>query len=206
MHPAPGKRNCGKSGRECCLKKIRGLAGKEFSEPIVTGALTHGLSTATELFLNRGDEIIIPSPYWENYDLMFLSKKGARIRPFELFSGQRFNLSGLADSLKGQSKALVLLNFPNNPTGYSPTLEEADQIARVIKEAADRGKGLVVLVDDAYFGLIYEKGIVTESLFSRLADLHERVVAVKLDGPTKEDYVWGFRIGFITLRGGGIGG
>ena len=63
----------------------------------------------------------------------------------------------------------------------------------------------MVLVDDAYFGLVYEKGIVTESLFSRLADLHERVLAVKLDGPTKEDYVWGFRIGFITYGVGGPG-
>jgi len=203
--PSPGKKELREIWKEMLFKKNPGLAGKEFSEPIVTGALTHGLSTAAEIFLNRGDEIIIPQPYWENYDLMFLSKKGARISTFALFSGRGFNLSGLAESLKGQSKALLLLNFPNNPTGYTPTVEEADQIVKVIQEAADRGKGLVVLVDDAYFGLVYEKGILTESLFSRLADLHERVVAVKLDGPTKEDYVWGFRIGFITYGVGGPG-
>jgi aspartate/methionine/tyrosine aminotransferase len=203
--PSPGKKELREIWKGMLFKKNPGLAGKEVSEPIVTGALTHGLSTAAELFLNRGDEMIIPTPYWENYDLMFLSKKGARIRTFDLFSGQGFNLSGLADSLKGPSKALLLLNFPNNPTGYTPTIEEAGQIVQVIREAADRGKGLVVLVDDAYFGLVYEKGILTESLFSRLADLHERVVAVKLDGPTKEDYVWGFRIGFMTFGVGGPG-
>jgi aspartate/methionine/tyrosine aminotransferase len=203
--PSPGKKELREIWKGMLFKKNPGLAGKEVSEPIVTGALTHGLSTAAELFLNRGDEMIIPNPYWENYDLMFLSKKGARIRTFDLFSGRGFNLSGLADSLKGQSKALLLLNFPNNPTGYTPTVEEAAKIVRVIQEAADRGKGLVVLVDDAYFGLVYEKGILTESLFSRLADLHERVVAVKLDGPTKEDYVWGFRIGFMTYGVGGPG-
>ena len=203
--PSPGKKELRAIWKEMLFKKNPGLAGREFSEPIVTGALTQALSTAAELFVNRGDEIIIPHPYWENYDLMLLSKKGARIRTFDLFSGQGFNLSGLADSLKGLSKALLLLNFPNNPTGYTPTIEEAAEIVRVIREAADRGKGLVVLVDDAYFGLVYEKGIMTESLFSRLADLHERVVAVKLDGPTKEDYVWGFRIGFITFGVGGPG-
>jgi aspartate/methionine/tyrosine aminotransferase len=203
--PSPGKKELREIWKGMLFKKNPGLAGKEVSEPIVTGALTHGLSTAAELFLNRGDEMIIPTPYWENYDLMFLSKKGARISTFDLFSGGGFNLSGLADSLKGQSKALLLLNFPNNPTGYTPTVEEADQIVKVIREAADRGKGLVVLVDDAYFGLVYEKGILTESLFSSLADLHERVIAVKLDGPTKEDYVWGFRIGFITYGVGGSG-
>ncbi len=203
--PSPGKKELREIWKGMLLKKNPGLTGKEFSEPIVTGALTHGLSTVAELFLNRGDEMIIPAPYWENYDLMFLSKKGARMRSFDLFSGQGFNRSGLADALKGQSKALLLLNFPNNPTGYTPTIEEAAEIVKVIRGAADRGKSLVVLVDDAYFGLVYEKGILTESLFSKLADLHERVVAVKLDGPTKEDYVWGFRIGFITYGVGGPG-
>jgi aspartate/methionine/tyrosine aminotransferase len=203
--PSPGKRELRETWKAMLMRKNPGLAGKEFSEPIVTGALTHGLSTAAELFVNQGDEVLLPSPYWENYDLMFLSKKGARVTTFDLFSGQGFNLSGLADSLQGRSKALLLLNFPNNPTGYTPTLDEAEQIVRIIKEAADQGKVLVVLVDDAYFGLVYEKGIVTESLFSTLADLHGRVLAVKLDGPTKEDYVWGLRIGFITYGVGGAG-
>ena len=203
--PSPGKKELRGAWKGMLFKKNPGLAGKEISEPIVTGALTHGLSTAGELFLNPGDELIIPTPYWENYDLMFQAGKGARVKTFDLFSGRGFNLTGLADSLQGPSKALLLLNFPNNPTGYTPTIEEAGRIVGIIQEAADRGKGLVVLIDDAYFGLVYEKGILTESLFSRLADLHERVLAVKLDGPTKEDYVWGFRIGFITFGVGGPG-
>jgi aspartate/methionine/tyrosine aminotransferase len=203
--PSPGKKELREAWKEMLFKKNPGLAGKETSEPIVTGALTHGLSTAGELFLDRDEEVIIPSPYWENYDLMFLSRKGARIRTFDLFSGGGFNLAGLAEALQGQSKSVLLLNFPNNPTGYTPTVEEAERIVGTIREAAERGKGLVVLVDDAYFGLVYEQGVIMESLFSRLADLHERVLAVKLDGPTKEDYVWGFRIGFITYGIGGTG-
>ncbi|MBI5605793.1 MAG: aminotransferase class I/II-fold pyridoxal phosphate-dependent enzyme [Deltaproteobacteria bacterium] len=203
--PSPGKKELREAWKEMLFKKNPGLTGKEISQPIVTGALTHGLSTAGELFLNQGEEIIIPSPYWENYDLMFLYKKGARIKTFDLFSDGGFNITGLADALNGNAKALLLLNFPNNPTGFTPTIEEARQIVATIREAADRGKAMVVLVDDAYFGLVYVKDIITESLFSQLADLHERVLAVKLDGPTKEDYVWGFRIGFITYGIGGSG-
>jgi len=56
-----------------------------------------------------------------------------------------------------------------------------------------------VLLDDAYFGLVYESNVIKESLFSDLLDLHGNILAVKLDGPTKEDYVWGFRVGFITF-------
>ncbi|MEE0998885.1 MAG: aminotransferase, partial [Treponemataceae bacterium] len=46
--------------------------------------------------------------------------------------------------------------------------------------------------------------LIPESLFAYVCDLHENVAAVKIDGPTKEDYVWGFRCGFITFGGKGI--
>ena len=49
-----------------------------------------------------------------------------------------------------------------------------------------------MLVDDAYFGLVYEDNVFKESIFARLAGLSENIMAVKLDGPTKEDYVWGW--------------
>ena len=55
------------------------------------------------------------------------------------------------------------------------------------------------MLDDAYFGLVYEDGVYTESLFAKLADASENLLAVKLDGPTKEDYVWGFRVGFMSF-------
>ena len=101
----------------------------------------------------------------------------------------------------------MILNFPNNPTGYSPTVEEAKAIAAVIKDSAEKGSKLVVFVDDAYFGLVYEDGIERQSIFTYLADLHENVLVVKDRGPTKEDYVWGFRVGFITygIKGGEAG-
>jgi aspartate/methionine/tyrosine aminotransferase len=68
-----------------------------------------------------------------------------------------------------------------------------------VKSAAEKGKRIVVVLDDAYFGLVYEKGVHGESLFAEFSDLDERVLAVKLDGTTKEDYVWGLRVGFIAF-------
>jgi len=56
-----------------------------------------------------------------------------------------------------------------------------------------------VLCDDAYFGLFYDDDTAVESLFAMLADRHPLLTAVKLDGATKEDFVWGFRVGFITV-------
>ena len=68
-----------------------------------------------------------------------------------------------------------------------------------MKTAARAGKRIVVILDDAYFGLVYEKGIHGESLFAEFAKLDPNVLAVKLDGTTKEDYVWGLRVGFISF-------
>ena len=97
------------------------------------------------------------------------------------------------------NKKILILNFPNNPTGYTATLADAKRIVSAVRAAAAKGKKIVVLCDDAYFGLVYEKGIHGESLFAEFSDLHRNVLAVKLDGTTKEDYVWGLRVGFVTF-------
>jgi len=62
----------------------------------------------------------------------------------------------------------------------------------------------VVITDDAYFGLFYHIGgaSMTESLFSALTGLHPNLLAIKLDGATKELFVWGLRCGFITFGPG----
>ena len=44
----------------------------------------------------------------------------------------------------------------------------------------------MVVTDDAYFGLFYNEDVLQESLFARLAGAHERILAIKVDGPTKE--------------------
>jgi aspartate/methionine/tyrosine aminotransferase len=65
-------------------------------------------------------------------------------------------------------------------------------------ETAEGGCDIVAVFDDAYFGLFYDDEVLKESVFTRLADAHERVLAIKLDGASKEDYAWGLRVAFIT--------
>lgn len=176
------------------------LTGKEISRPVVTSALTHGLSLAGYLFANKGDEILVPDLFWGNYKLIFQEACGASIKTFSMFKEGAFDVDALAHVLAAEGeKKILVLNFPNNPSGYTVTENEATAITEVIKTAGEAGKKILVLTDDAYFGLVYEEGILKESLFARLSDLHKNVLAVKLDGPTKEDYVWGFRVGFITF-------
>ncbi len=196
--PSFGKPELRKKWQEMIFKKNPSLKGK-LSLPVVTNALTHGLSIVGYLFVDENDKIILPDKFWGNYKLTFVNAYGAVIDTFNTFADNGFDLDSLRSKLNEEgTKKILLLNFPNNPTGYSLTEEEADKIALIIKQAAESGKEILVICDDAYFGLVFKDGIFKESIFSKISDIHENVLAVKLDGATKEDYVWGFRVGFIS--------
>ncbi|MDD4102251.1 MAG: aminotransferase class I/II-fold pyridoxal phosphate-dependent enzyme [Kiritimatiellae bacterium] len=186
--------------RAMIISKNPSLDGKGFGLPVVTNALTHGLSVCGYLFVDPADQIILPDLYWDNYELLFEAAYGGKLTTFPMFDGQNFNVTGLDRLLQTPGdRKIVLLNFPNNPTGYTATEKDALAIRDTLLKAAEAGKRVVAILDDAYFGLVYEPGVSRESLFTELSDLHPNLLAVKLDGPTKEDYVWGFRVGFITF-------
>ena len=176
------------------------LKGKTFSNPVVTNALTHGIRICAELFAGPRDTLVCPDLFWDNYELIFKEAVGCRVERFNTFRKGAFDADAMKKTLLAPGdKKILILNFPNNPTGYTATLADAKKIVSAVKSAAAKGKKIVVLCDDAYFGLVYEKGIHGESLFAEFSDLHRNVLAVKLDGTTKEDYVWGLRVGFITF-------
>ena len=195
--------------REHQLRMNPGLAGKSFSLPIVTSGLTHALSTCADMFCDAGDVLLLADKFWGNYRMVFATRRGADIRHYPLFSPRgQLDVPAFREELLshlGRPKILVLFNFPHNPTGYAPHPREAEALAGALLEAAEAGTNIVACVDDAYAGLLYEDGLYQESLFSLLADAHPRLTAVKIDGPTKEDYVWGFRLGFITFSVAGDG-
>ena len=182
------------------LKKNPSLKGKSFSNPVVTNALTHGLRITAELFAEAGDKVVVPDLYWDNYALIFEEAAGAKLELFNTFKDGRFDAAAMKAALAGEGeKKILILNFPNNPTGYTATVKDAAEIVAAVRSAAESGKKIVVVLDDAYFGLVYEQGVHGESLFAEFSDLSENVLAVKLDGTTKEDYVWGLRVGFISF-------
>ena len=179
------------------------IKGHEISLPIVTHAITHGMSVVSDMWVDPGDAIILPDKMWGNYNLIFSVRRGAQIIQYPLFSGTGgFNLSGFESCVRKaaetRDKILIILNFPNNPTGYTVTPGEADRIAEILKSVAEGGTRVVALTDDAYFGLFYDPEALTESIFTRLLGLDPGLLAIKLDGATKENFVWGLRVGFIT--------
>jgi aspartate/methionine/tyrosine aminotransferase len=208
--PPAGRPGLRERWREKLLAENPALRGKRFGLPVTTQAITHGLSLVGELFVDPGDTLLLPDKFWENYRLLYEVKLGARLETFPFYAGRGFDTQGFARALGAakREKLIVLLNFPNNPTGYVPTPAEGEAIVAALVRQAEAGTRLGVIVDDAYFGLFYHLGgrSMTESLFGMLANRHPNLLAVKLDGATKELFAWGLRCGFLTFAPGRVEG
>jgi len=185
------------------MEKNPSLEGQHISLPVVTNAITHGMSVISDMWIDPGDVIVLPDKMWGNYNMIFSVRRGAKIINYPLFDGSGgFNLKEFEECVrsaaKKKNKLVVILNFPNNPTGYTISPQEGDKITDILADLAQKGTNVLCLTDDAYFGLFYEENTLKESIFSRIINRHPRLLAIKLDGATKENYVWGLRIGFIT--------
>jgi aspartate/methionine/tyrosine aminotransferase len=198
--PSFGRPDLRTKWKNMIYDKNPSLKNHAISLPVVTSALTHGISMAGYMFADPDDEIIVPGLFWGNYNLILGNAYGAKLNKFNLFKDGHFDTGAFEEKLNEgvTGKKIVLLNFPHNPSGYTVTNSEAEEIVSIIKRSAEKGNKIVAITDDAYFGLVYEEGIYRESIFAPLSNLHENVLAVKIDGATKEDYIWGFRVGFIT--------
>ena len=191
------------------FEKNPSLQGKVISLPVVTCGITHAISVFADVWIDPEDVIVFPDMMWGNYNLILNVRKGATIVQYPMFDANwGFNIDALSACLDRQAaergKIVVFLNFPNNPTGYTINRSEADRIVAALHRLAQAGKNVIAVLDDAYFGLFYEPETVKESLFAKLAGLHPRLLAVKLDGATKEHFVWGLRVGFITYGISGL--
>ncbi len=201
--PSPGNPKLREAWRLKTLHDNPSLSGHPVSLPIVTNGLSHGLSLLADMFVNPGDPLIYPDMNWGNYALNFVTRAEAVPCYYKFFKDNGFNIDAFKEALEkyseGHDKVIVLLNFPNNPSGYTPTEEEGDAIANALVELAEKGVNVVAIIDDAYFGLFFDKHCMQESLFTKLAGRHERLLAVKADAATKEVYVWGLRVGFVSV-------
>ncbi len=185
------------------FSKNPSLNAKTISLPVVTCGITHAISIFADVWVDPGDVVLLPDMFWGNYNMILNVRKGARLSHYALFNAEGgFNLeafeAAVAREAQANKKIIVLLNFPQNPTGYTVSVDEADAIAAILERTAEKGTHVLAVLDDAYFGLFYEAQTCKESLFAKLCGRHANLLAVKLDGATKEYFVWGLRVGFIT--------
>ena len=178
---------------------------KDFlSLPMVTTGITQGIDIAANLFSQKGDALLLPNLFWQNYAQIYTIKLGNTIYKYNQFDeNNEFSIKNFKQTLYSikEDKISLILNFPNNPTGYTPSDVELDSLVEVINIFAkeNTNKQIIIVSDDAYFGLFFEENHKTPTLSAthKLAE-NENCLIVKLDGITKEFYSWGLRVGFIT--------
>jgi len=177
---------------------------KYITTPIITTGVTNGIFLISSLLLNVNEYIITPNKRWGNYDNIIKRFLGAKIKSFNYFKDQEFNFEGLEGAIDEvaivQDKVLIILNFPNNPTGHVPTKDESLKLIDLLKrKQKEVKKPILVMIDDAYEPYIHDNNAINRSLFYDLQDLEENIIPIKLDGATKELLLYGARIGFITI-------
>lgn len=178
--------------------------------PVATAGVSGALGAVGHLVLDPGDPVLVPDRRWDGYDTTFGIVNGARVVSVRLLDGSGWDLGAwreaMAAAARERGRAVCVINFPHNPTGYAPSEEEAESFARLAAEVAEEtGGAVVVLCDDAYEGYVYADRPRT-SLFYRMIDRHPRLLPIKCDGITKELLFWGGRLGAVTtaFQGSGV--
>ena len=202
--PTPGLPKMRELWKEKILADNPSVNKDYLSLSMVTTGITQGIDIAANLFSESGDALLLPNLFWQNYAQIYTIKLGNKIYKYNQFDeNNEFSISNFKETLYSikEDKISLILNFPNNPTGYTPSDVELNSLVDVISTYAkeNKNKQLIIVSDDAYFGLFFEKNHKTPTLSAtyKLAE-NENCLIVKLDGITKEFYSWGLRVGFIT--------
>ena len=202
--PTPGLPKMRELWKEKILADNPSINKDFLSLPMVTTGITQGIDIAANLFSQKGDALLLPNLFWQNYAQIYTIKLGNTIYKYNQFDeNNEFSIKNFKQTLYSikEDKISLILNFPNNPTGYTPSDVELDSLVEVINIFAkeNTNKQIIIVSDDAYFGLFFEDNHKTPTLSAtyKLAE-NENCLIVKLDGITKEFYSWGLRVGFIT--------
>ena len=178
--------------KKAIVEKFKRENNLNFStEEITVGAggkhVIYNLMMAT---LNKGDEVIIPAPYWVSYpDIVLLA--GANPIVVECSEEQGFKLSAkdLESKINNNTKWLIL-NSPSNPTGACYTEQEIKNLSQVLK----RNPHVNILSDDIYEHITYD-GFKFFTI-AQVPEIKNKVFT--MNGVSKAYAMTGWRIGYAA--------
>jgi len=140
--------------------------------------------------LNKGDEVIIPAPYWVSYpDMVLLAGGKPKIVKCSEQEGFKLTVKKLKKSITKKTK-WVILNSPSNPTGAGYSKKEIQDLAKVLI----RNKKVHILSDDIYEHIKYDNfNFFTIAQISKLKDR-----TLTMNGVSKSYAMTGWRIGYAA--------
>ena len=140
--------------------------------------------------LNKGDEVIIPAPFWVSYpDMVLLAGGKPKIVKCTEQEGFKLTPSKLRKAITKKTKWLIL-NSPSNPTGAGYTKKEIEELAKVLV----KNKKVHILSDDIYEHIKYDNfNFYTIAQNSKLKDR-----TLTMNGVSKSYAMTGWRIGYAA--------
>ncbi|HHE46799.1 MAG TPA: pyridoxal phosphate-dependent aminotransferase, partial [Bacteroidetes bacterium] len=178
--------------RKAIVRMYRDECGADYKpeEAIVATGAKQCLFNACTALLNKGDEVIVPVPYWVSYPHMVNLAKGVPVYVnTREENGFRLSTEDLGRALSARTKAIIL-NNPCNPTGaaYNP-----DQLLKVIDVCMN--EGLFIIVDEIYEKLIYD-GFELKSVAAFGEKIRSRSIVIS--GFSKSYSMTGWRLGYAV--------
>lgn len=160
----------------------------EPSQIVISNGGKHSLTNIFQVLLNRGDEVIIPAPYWLSYPEIVKLADGIPVYVRgDKSQGYKISPEQIEAVITNKTKALVL-NTPSNPTGMVYSREELEAIAEVVVK-----HDIYVVADEMYENLIYgEKEHI--SIASLGEEIYKRTITCS--GLAKSYAMTGWRIGY----------
>lgn len=158
---------------------------------IVTSGAKYSIFTAMLAVLPPGDEVIIPQPYWVSYpQICKLTSAKAIFLPTDKSNNFKIDVKELKKAITSKTK-LLILNYPNNPTGSTYSRCELEEIFEVIKE-----KNIFVLSDEIYEVLTYDGQ--EHVSFASLPGAFNSTITI--NGFSKTFSMTGWRIGYLVAN------
>jgi aminotransferase len=167
-------------------KRSQGIEYNPLNEVIVTVGGSEAIDIALRAMINAGDEVIIPQPAYVSYEPCALLA-GAKPVIINLKPENEFRLTPeeLENAITDKTK-VVILAYPNNPTGAIMEKDDLEKIAKIIIE-----KDLYVLSDEIYSALTYKGEHVS---IASLDGMKERTILI--NGFSKAYAMTGWRLGY----------
>lgn len=177
--------------REAIVRKLKRENGLDYmpAQISVSNGAKQGVCNTVMALVNKGDEVIIPAPYWVSYPQMVKMADGEPVIVNTGFE-QDFKMTAqqLEQAITPKTRLLILCS-PSNPTGSVYSREELQKLAEVIL----RHDGVYVLADEIYEHINYTEH--HESI-AQFEGMQERCIIV--NGVSKAYAMTGWRIGYIA--------
>ncbi len=170
------------------IAKKHGVAYNSDNEVIVTVGGSEAIDLAVRGIVNPGDEVLVVEPCFVCYAPLVELVGGVAVPvPTRIENNFKLTVDDLKDKITDKTKMLIL-PFPNNPTGAVMTREDLEPIAELL-----RGTDIIVLSDEIYSELTY--GLRHFSIIE-LEDMRERTILV--NGFSKAYAMTGWRLGYMA--------